>query len=84
MKISKKKKKESRHWLDDPANVKKLIRGLYWLCGLVIGIDIIFTLFWHKHAIFKEDVSLHTLETLPHFTEFMALLPVWVWFMYPN
>ena len=67
MKISKKKKKESRHRLDDPANVKKLIRGLYWLCGLVIGIDIIFSLFWHKHAIFKEDDRLHTLETLPMF-----------------
>ena len=67
MSVSKNKKIESKHWLDHGANIKKLIRVLYWLCGLVIGIDIIFSLFWHKHAIFKEGVSLHTLETLPMF-----------------
>ena len=67
MSNQKKKKKESPHWLDNAANVKKFIRGFYWLCGVVILVDIIFSLFWHKHAIFKEDVSLHTLETLPTF-----------------
>ena len=29
--------------------------------------DVIFSLVWHKHAIFKEDVSLHSYETLPAF-----------------
>ena len=61
------KEEESKHWLDQPANVKKIIRGLYWLCGLVILADVIFSLFWHKHAIFKQDVSLHSYETLPAF-----------------
>ena len=29
--------------------------------------DVIFSLVWHKHAIFKEDASLHSYETLPAF-----------------
>jgi len=61
------KEEKSKYWLDQPANVKKIIHGFYWLCGLVILADIIFSLVWHKHAIFKEDVSLHSYETLPAF-----------------
>ena len=57
------KEEKSKYWLDQPANVKKIIHGFYWLCGLVILADIIFSLVWHKHAIFKEDVSLHSYET---------------------
>ena len=62
-----KKKNEQKRWLDDPQNVKKIIRGFYWLCGLVIVVDLIFSVVWHKHAIFKQEESLHTLETLPAF-----------------
>ena len=61
------KEEKSKYWLDQPANVKRIIHGFYWLCGLVILADIIFSLVWHKHAIFKEDVSLHSYETLPAF-----------------
>ena len=58
---------EPDRWLDDPLNVRKLIRGFYWLCAIVILIDLIFSLGWHKHAAFTEDISVHSLETLPAF-----------------
>ena len=58
---------EPKRWLDEPDNVRKIIRGFYWLCGLVIVADLIFTVGWHKHAAFAEDFSLHTVETLPAF-----------------
>ena len=54
-------------WLDKPSNVKRLIRWFFWLCGLVILADLIFTFGWHKHAAFGEDESLHAIETLPSF-----------------
>jgi len=58
---------EPKRWLDDPDNVRKIIRGFYWLCGLVIVADVVFTVGWHKHAAFGEDSNLHSLETLPAF-----------------
>jgi len=58
---------EPKRWLDEPDNVRKIIRGFYWLCGSVIVADLIFTLGWHKHAAFAEDFSLRTVETLPAF-----------------
>ena len=58
---------EPKRWLDEPYNVRKIIRGFYWLCGLVIVADLIFTVGWHKHAAFAEDFSLRTVETLPAF-----------------
>ena len=58
---------EPKRWLDEPDNVRKIIRGFYWLCGLVIVADLIFTLGWHKHAAFAEDYSLRSVETLPAF-----------------
>jgi hypothetical protein len=58
---------EPKRWLDEPDNVRKIIRGFYWLCGLVIVADLIFTLGWHKHAAFAEDFSLRSVETLPAF-----------------
>jgi hypothetical protein len=58
---------EPKRWLDEPDNVRKIIRGFYWLCGLVIVADLIFTVGWHKHAAFAEDFSLRTVETLPAF-----------------
>ncbi len=59
--------REDTGWLDEPANVKRLIRWFYWLCGLVILADLVFSLGWHKHAAFGEGESLHKLETLPAF-----------------
>lgn len=58
---------EPKRWLDEPDNVRKIIRGFYWLCGLVILADVVFTVGWHKHAAFGEDSNLHSLETLPAF-----------------
>jgi hypothetical protein len=54
-------------WLDQPENRKKSIRWFYGLCGFLILIDLVFSLGWHKHAAFSEDLSLHTVETLPAF-----------------
>jgi hypothetical protein len=54
-------------WLDQPENRKKSIRWFYRLCGFLILIDLVFSLGWHKHAAFSEDLSLHTVETIPAF-----------------
>jgi hypothetical protein len=54
-------------WLDQPENRKKSIRWFYGLCGFLILIDLVFSLGWHKHAAFSEDLSLHTVETIPAF-----------------
>jgi len=75
---------ESDRWLDDPLNVRKVIRGFYWLCGIVILIDIIFSFGWHKHAAFAEDSSVHSLETLPAFYGVYGFLPALVWSMFQN
>ena len=64
---NKKDKIEDKGRLDQPANVKRLIRWFYWLCGLVVLADFIFSFGWHKHAAFGEDQSLHGVETLPAF-----------------
>jgi len=56
-----------KNWLDEPANVKRLIRWFYCLCGLVILADLVFSFGWHKHAAFGEEESLHEVETLPAF-----------------
>ena len=67
MSKSKQNVNEPKRWLGEPDNVRKIIRGFYWLCGLVIVADLIFTLGWHKHAAFAEDYSLRSVETLPAF-----------------
>ena len=59
--------KESRKWLDEPSNIRKLTKLLYWLCGIVILSDIIFSFFWHKHPAFSEEFEIHSYETLPTF-----------------
>lgn len=61
------KSKETPRWLDSAKNVRKIIVGFYGLCALIILIDLIFSLGWHKHAALGEDSSLHTIETLPSF-----------------
>ena len=58
---------EPKRWLDGPHNVRKIIRGFYLLCALVIVADIVFSFGWHKHAAFAEDFTLHSVETLPAF-----------------
>lgn len=58
---------EPKRWLDEPKNVSKIIRGFYFLCGLVILVDLIFSLGWHKHAAFREEFSVHSIETMPAF-----------------
>ena len=45
---------EPKRWLDDPANVKKFLRWFYWICGLIIVADVVFSIFWHKHATFSD------------------------------
>ena len=60
-------KLDDEGWLDEPSNRKKLIRWFYWLCGLVILADLIFSLGWHKHAAFAEEKPFYSLETLPAF-----------------
>jgi len=37
-----------RRWLDDPANVQKLIYALYALCGALLIVDFLY----HKHGHF--------------------------------
>ena len=81
---NKKNKIEDEGWLDQTTNVKRLIRWFYWLCGLVVLADFIFSFGWHKHAAFAEDQSLHGVETLPAFMEFMVSWHVSVWFTSPN
>ena len=58
---------EPKRWLDEPHNVRKIIRGFYLLCALVIVADIVFSFGWHKHAAFAEDFTLQSVETLPAF-----------------
>ena len=59
--------KAPRKWLDEPSNIRKLTKLLYWLCGIVILADIIFSFFWHKHPAFSEEFEIHSYETLPTF-----------------
>jgi len=40
--------RERRHWLDDPANVKKLVYGLLAICAATVLAD----LFYDKHGEF--------------------------------
>tara|TARA_B100000989_G_scaffold22734_1_gene14866 strand:- start:325 stop:639 length:315 start_codon:yes stop_codon:yes gene_type:complete len=67
MSKAKKKKKEPKGWLDEPSNIRKIIKGFYWICGLVLLADFIFSIGWHKHEAFGEEFTLHGIETLPAF-----------------
>ena len=58
---------EPKRWLDDPANVKKFLRWFYWICGLIIVADVVFSIFWHKHASFHDGSALESSEPLPAF-----------------
>jgi len=40
---------EKRYWLDEPRNVRTLVRLLAIVCGLLLVADLLY----HKHAIFE-------------------------------
>ncbi len=50
-------RQDRSHWLDDPANMRLLIRLLIGACVLLVGIDF----FYHKHGhySFEEWVGFH-------------------------
>lgn len=49
---------EKRYWLDDPSNIKRLIRWFFISCALMASLDLVF-LFCHKHVEFSfEDFPL--------------------------
>ena len=70
--MSKKSKKtdQSDYWLDRPRNVRKVIIGFYGLCGLVLLIDLVYSIFFHKHSAFDPDFLIHDLEIIPAFYGF--------------
>jgi hypothetical protein len=41
---------EPVRWLDDPANVKRLLHWFYWACALIVVIDVVYSIWGHKHA----------------------------------
>ena len=41
------KSEEPKYWLDDPRNVIKIIRVLFVLCALLVGIDLVYHKHWH-------------------------------------
>ncbi len=48
---------EPRRWLDEPANVDKVVYGVYILCGLLLAVDLLdfFHLGYHKHPHFDME-----------------------------
>ena len=70
--MSKKRKKtdQSDYWLDRPKNVRKVIIGFYALCGLVLLVDLVYSIFFHKHSAFDPDFLIHDLEIIPAFYGF--------------
>ena len=53
---------EKPRWLDDSANVKKVIRWFFFSCGVMLALDLIFIFhLQHKHTYFPE------LENIPGF-----------------
>ena len=68
------KQKEPKSWLENAENVRKIIRGFYGFCILIIVADLIFSLGWHKHAALSADSCLHMFETLPGFYGIVGLV----------
>ena len=33
---------EKKHLFDDPANVKRLLRAIYVICAVLVGLDLLF------------------------------------------
>ena len=44
----------SRRWLDQPRNVNRIVRGLYVLCALVLGLDLLDGWLNFKHDVHPE------------------------------
>ena len=70
--MSKKSEKtdQSDYWLDRPKNVRKVIIGFYGLCGFVLLVDLVYSIFFHKHSAFDPDFLIHDLEIIPAFYGF--------------
>jgi hypothetical protein len=64
---SKKKPKESKRWLDEPRNVTLFLKVFFWLCGICLVADLIFSLVSHKHHAFVDDSWVEGMEGLPTF-----------------
>jgi len=60
--------------LDQLENRKRRVRWFYGLCVFLILIDVVFSLGWHKHAAFSENLSLYSLETFPAFYGLYGLI----------
>ncbi len=43
---------ERKRWLDDPGNVRKVIRALFVVCGVLLAIDLLDLagVLYHKHV----------------------------------
>jgi hypothetical protein len=63
--------KTGQHWLDDPANVAKLIRLLMVLCGLLVVADFFYAK--HGHFGFEEWPGFHAFYGFAAFV-FIVLL----------
>jgi len=44
----------SHHWLDQPRNVNRIVKGLYLLCGLVLAVDLLDAWLGFKQQIHPE------------------------------
>ena len=65
---------EPKRWLDEPGNVKKLIRWFYWSCVLIILIDVAFSYGWHKHHAFADGTPIEKYEVWPGFYGFYGFV----------
>ena len=64
---NKKKSKEAKQWLDEPRNVSLFLKVFFWLCGICLLADLIFSIGWHKHHAFADDSLTEGMEALPTF-----------------
>jgi len=53
------------YWLDKPENIKKVIRGFYITCAVVIGGDVVHQLVSHRHQ--QGPDSIAGIEAIPGF-----------------
>jgi len=53
------------YWLDSDANIKKVIRGFYIVCAVVIGADVVHQVVSHRHQ--QGPDSLAGIESIPGF-----------------
>ena len=67
MSKTRKKNEEPKRWLDDPANVRKFLRGFYLACGICLRADVVCSIFWHKHEAFPGGGCLAGAESFPMF-----------------